>query len=104
MLHHGKGFGEGRAVYDGWGGKMVMPLVWTAGRRGLCEFRRFDKCRPPASYCQISPGIDKVCPVNTHSELCMLVNSSSDSIGNKTFHSYAVYYAQECVHTHKYNT
>lgn len=95
MLHHGKGFG---GLYDGWGKKTVMSLVWTAKREGCYGFRRFDKRRPQACYCQVSPGIDKVRLLDTHSELCMLVNSSSDIIGNK-FHSYAEYYARGCIHT-----
>lgn len=65
----------------------------------------FDNCRPQACYCQVSPGDDKICLVNRHSELCMLVNSSSDILGNKTFHSYAEYYADvysTCPHKYVY--
>lgn len=86
------------------GGKTVMSPVWTAEREGCCGFCRFDKCRPQACYCQVSPGIGQGCLVNTHSELCMLVIFSSGIIGYKTFQSYTEYYAQRYVNVLVYTS
>lgn len=91
-------------VYDGKGGNGNATGL-DSWKRRMMWISWFDKCRPQAFYCHVSPGDDKICLVNTHSELCMLVNSSSDILGNKAFHSYAEYYAEGvCMYIHTSST